>query len=674
MPDNSNKLIDLWSKSKFLLIVFITLAAIMIVSAFIELSQSKKELYELMEQQAESLIEAIITSSENSLYANEQLTSLIEQRLLNNAVLINQLLLDGKITNKKLNDICTSNNLYRINIFNNRGEKIFQSHDEINATTDEKYSPMQLYDPIFKGMMDTLIIGIIPARYMEGNRFTVAISGKDRSVINVNIDAEQILQFRKSIGFGPLLRNIVEENPSIIFAALQDTNVILAASGNVSSLDAIQSSEFLSTSLRDTFTTTRITTFNTSKIFEVVQPFERNNTQIGLLRLGLSMDPIHDINDRIIRRLAIISILLFAIGSIIFALLFISQRLDILKKQYSVVETYSSNIINNASDAIIVYNNTDGAKIFNKSAEILFGILESEILEKSLDQIFSQEAADVIFNSNSNIVQLTINIKDDEKHLLISKTELIDDSTLNTILLIRDLTEQKQFEEQLERNQRLTAMGELASGVAHEIRNPLNSISTIVQQLDKDFAPNQGQEEYHELSNIVYKEIQRINKTIDEFLKFSKPEVIEPASFKIEKLFIEIKKQYSSLLSQYNIVFNIENKWKGNVNWDHDKMKQVFINLIDNAKDAIQQEGLINIISNKIDDKIEIKLSDTGIGIKKSNLNKIFNLYFTSKANGTGIGLSIVQRIIFEHNGTISVDSAINKGTVFTLKIPISAN
>ena len=672
MPIKLNKLIDLWSKSRFLIIIFITLAIIMIVSALVELNQSKKELFELMDQQAESLIESIITSSENSHLANEQLNYLIEQRLLNNAVLISYLHRDGEITNNKLNEICISNNLFRINIFNNKGDKIFYSHEQIHSSIEERYSPKQLFDPLFKGMVDTLIVGVLPARNAEGNRFTIAIAGKDRNVIEVNIDAEQILHFRKSIGFGPMLRVIVQDNPYIMFAALQDTNSILAASGNVTTLDAIQSSEFLTASLNDTVFATRTAEFESSEVYEIVKPFNYKNSQVGLLRLGLSMEPIHEINQRIVRRLIIISIVLFVIGSIILALLFILQRLGILRKQYSVVETYSSNIINSASDAIIVYNDSDGVKIFNKSAERLFDVKESDVLESDLDNIFSSSDTRSILESESNMIQLKANINMEHKYLLISKTDIIIDTIPNSILLIRDLTEQKLLEEQLERNTRLSAMGELASGVAHEIRNPLNSISTIVQQLDKDFSPNENSEEYHELSNIVYKEIQRINKTIEEFLQFSKPEVIKSSLFKIDKLFNELEKQYSSLLSNKNIVLDVKQKWKGIVKWDYDKMKQVFINLIDNAVDAIKQNGTIKIITNKIDDTTEIQMTDSGEGIKSSNLNKIFNLYYTSKASGTGVGLSIVQRIVQEHQGTISVNSELKKGTTFTLSIPIS--
>lgn len=671
MTTISDKFIHFWSRSKLLIIIFITLALLMIVSALIELSQSKKELYDLMEDQAESLIESIIISSKNSLLTNESISRTIKDRLLNNAVLISHLFEIEKVTNSKLKEICDQNNLYRINIFNNHGEKLFYSHEQEHAE-NEKYDPKQILEPIFSGMVDTLIIGIVPARHEDSSRYSVAIAGMNRSAIVVNIDAQKVINFRKTIGFGPLLRNIEKDNKSIIYTALQDTTSILAASGNINSLESINGSEFLSNSLIKLDVSTRITEFDTTEVFEVVNPFIYNNQQIGLLRIGLSMLPIQDINQRIIRRLMIITVILFIIGGVIFSLIFTLQRFGILRKQYSIVETYSSNIIKNASDAIIVFNESDGIMIFNKSAENIFSIKEAKILSTGIDVLFSKIDLAEINKNNLPIIPITYNVNNIEKYLLIAKTSYYDEKDVtSTILMIRDLTEQRLMEEQIERSQRLTAMGELASGVAHEIRNPLNTISTIVQQLDKDFAPKSDVEEYHELSNIVYKEVNRIDKTVKEFLQFAKPEEIKPESFKLSALLEEVTKQYKNLTSKKHIELKVEQNWDGIVNWDFNKIKQVFINLLDNAIDAINKDGSI-IISVNEQDNVIINIKDSGEGILESAQNKIFNLYYTTKAKGTGIGLSIVQRIIFEHSGTISVKSERNIGTSVNISIPIS--
>jgi len=625
-----------------------------------------------MEKQAQSLIESIIISSKNSLLTNERLSTLIEERLLNNATLINTLYENDKITNNGLNKICVQNNIYRINIFKKNGELLFYSHPQDHFSETEKYSPQQMLEPIFTGLVDTLVIGIVPARFEEGNRYAVAISGKNNSAIVVNIDAMHVIDFKRNIGFGPLLRNIVSENTLITFAALQDTNDILAASGNVTVLEAISESDFLQSSLNDSLFVSRIADFDSLDVFEVVHPFDYNGNNIGLLRLGLSMTPIQDINNRIFRRLIIITIALFIIGSIIFAYIFTLQNFGILKKQYSIVETYSGNIINSASDAIIVYNKSDGIKIFNGAAESLFKKKQLKVIGDNLDSLFTKSDYTKIIEQSSTIQSLECAINKTNRFLMISKTHFIDDNDKdNTILLIRDLTDEKLMEEQMERKQRLTAMGELASGVAHEIRNPLNSISTIVQQLDKDFTPTSDVEEYHELSNIVYTEINRINQTVKDFLHFAKPEEIKPESFKLDVLLKQLQLQYKGVLDNKNIQLVVKHDWQGQVTWDLNKMKQVFINLIDNAKDAINKEGTILININKSSSSdINIQIDDDGTGMSDTVQPNVFNLYYTTKAKGTGIGLSIVQRIIFEHKGTITINSKKDIGTTVSITLP----
>jgi signal transduction histidine kinase len=215
-------------------------------------------------------------------------------------------------------------------------------------------------------------------------------------------------------------------------------------------------------------------------------------------------------------------------------------------------------------------------------------------------------------------------------------------------------------------------MGELASGVAHEIRNPLNTISTIVQQLNKDFEPKQNLEEYRLLANLVGKEINRINETIKDFLRFSKPEKIKLNSFLFSDLIKQIESQYTPMLSDKGIIFEINYSWDGQVNWDKNKILQVFMNLIQNSFDAIESNGKIQMMINKDGDELSIIINDNGSGIPSHLQNKIFNLYYTTKANGTGIGLSLVQRIVFEHNGTIKFISEENVGTELIIKLPIN--
>ena len=296
------------------------------------------------------------------------------------------------------------------------------------------------------------------------------------------------------------------------------------------------------------------------------------------------------------------------------------------------------------------------------------------MIGKPIQAVISEPTCSRILDSPANMQQIECTIEKSIRTLLISKTRFSEnDENTTTILVIRDLTEQKLLESQIQRQERLSAMGALASGVAHEIRNPLNTISTIIQQLDTDFDPKEDSDDYHELSGIIYKEVKRINNTIEEFLKFTRPKSLKPAEFHLKEFFNELSKQYQSLMQSKNIEFKITSEKDFIVYWDQEQIRQVFMNLLQNAVDAVIENGTIHIDAQEdFGNRIKFTIEDTGPGMNKEIRDKIFNLYYTTKSNGTGIGLSIVQKIIFEHAGSISVDSQPGKGTRFFINLPVS--
>ena len=661
------------AQPRFLIGIFILLAALMISSALIELQQSKKDLTQLMAKQAHSLLESLIIASQNTLHATSYLDDLSELRLLNNASLIKKMYENDQISNQELAKLSRQNDIYRINIFDKTGKKLFFSHRQAHPGLSGKGNPKQRLHPIFSGETDTLIVGYKEARFETGYRFAVALAAKNNSAIVLNVDAEKMLKFKRTMDFGALIRKVVQENEQIEYVALQSKEHILAAAGDVSALDDVNESLFLSRAYGDSLFSTRIAPFESIEIFEAVHPFFYENETIGLFRIGLSLTPITDINERIYRRLFVITLILIVIGFVLFVYLFTRQRLDILQKQYEIVETYSGSIIDNASDSIVVFDRQKGIKIFNAAAEKLFSRKKKDLLGRDLFSLFNGPDCKPLLEEQSFLQQIKCKIGNRNYDLLASKSSFFDrDQVENSILLLRDLTEQRELEMQLERQQRLTAMGELASGVAHEIRNPLNTIGAIVQQLDKDFEPVSEQDEYHELAGLVYSEVKRINKTVQDFLRFSRPEPLQLSKLQLAAFLRELETQYRPVLEKNQIALDIRLDWQGEVSWDRNQMKQVFINLIQNAQEAIGENGRISIsVEAATDEEIKIKVSDNGQGMSEKIRSNIFNLYFTTKAKGTGIGLSIVQRIVYEHGGLISVDSGEEKGTVFKLKMPV---
>lgn len=656
---------------KSLLLILLVTVIIVAASVTIELNQSKSEMLELMEKQGHSLLETLLTSSQHALLSYNKIEAEVKQRLLSNAVMIKLLYEKRMVSDDLLSKIATDNKIYRINIFDKGGRKRFSSNKEIHIGLTPQNSPMDYLVSIFEGDADTIIIGMKRARFLDEQRYALAVSANDRSAIVLNINAEELLNFRKQVGFGVLLRNVTE-NKQIVYAALQDEKGIIAGSGNISNLESIDSSALLKEIVAKNNYRWRIAEHSNVKVFELLHPLIFEGKVIGIFRLGLSLEPLEKINDRLTRRLIFLGIIFLVFGFITLSMIFIRQNFDLLSRKFKVIESYSSQIIENVSDGIVVLDKSGNIKSMNSSAASLFSVDNKNVLGESFRQLFAGSNCETILNEESTISEIECYIGNSKRILLISKSVFIDENHAdNVILVIRDLTEQKRLEEQIIRGERLTAMGELASSVAHEIRNPLNSIGTITQQLGKDFQPVENQDEYKNLTQLVYKEVRRINETIESFLKFAKPKQIQPEVFLLSELLTQIGNQYKEVFKQKNLILTVHNNFNKSVLWDRKQISQVFINLIENALDFLGEDGSLTINASEVENGfIEIKLSDTGKGISPDNLKRIFNLYFTTKSKGSGIGLSVVQQIISEHNGVISVESTPEQGTTFTIQLP----
>ncbi len=226
------------------------------------------------------------------------------------------------------------------------------------------------------------------------------------------------------------------------------------------------------------------------------------------------------------------------------------------------------------------------------------------------------------------------------------------------------------MEHQVQQHEKMAAMGELASGVAHEIRNPLNAISMIAQRYKKEFKPAENKKEYNSLTDVLLTETKRVNNIIQQFLRFARPPKLNKTPVKIDNLVKDVSAMIEPQCKSKGLDFEVNCDCEVMVNMDIDLMKQVLLNILQNSIDATDK-GKISVLVVKDKNKIVFELSDTGSGISKDKMDKIFNLYFTTKPSGTGMGLSIVQQIISQHNGFIKVESELGKGTKFIIEIPI---
>ena len=226
----------------------------------------------------------------------------------------------------------------------------------------------------------------------------------------------------------------------------------------------------------------------------------------------------------------------------------------------------------------------------------------------------------------------------------------------------------QKLQKELIESDKSKALAQLAAGLAHEIRNPLTAIKTFSEYLPQRYNDKAFRDDF---SQIVKAETQRIDSLVSQLLEFAKPSAlnIKPCDIH-EALDYTLSLLYGDILkSEIEIVKNYD-RARDTVTADPEKLKHIFFNLIRNSIEAIDKNGRIIISTRLSEDYFNIEISDNGYGIKKKDLNKIFEPFFSSKESGTGLGLCVVQSIVAEHGGNISAKSARGEGTTFTVFLP----
>ena len=229
--------------------------------------------------------------------------------------------------------------------------------------------------------------------------------------------------------------------------------------------------------------------------------------------------------------------------------------------------------------------------------------------------------------------------------------------------------ELKKTQEELIQANKFKVIGELAAGIAHEIRNPLGSIQGSLEILRKDYKVADSK---YEFLNILLKEVARLNKVITDFLNYAKPALPHLIDTDINQLIGETILILTPQAGKKEVSLKTEpDKDLPRIKADPSQLKQAFINLILNSLEATEGNGQVLISTLQEKNKVLIKFQDTGKGMSEETEEKIFTPFFSTKENGAGLGLGIVERIVQIHKGEIKVESYLGKGTTFTLIFPV---
>jgi two-component system sensor histidine kinase HydH len=405
--------------------------------------------------------------------------------------------------------------------------------------------------------------------------------------------------------------------------------------------------------------------------FKQLSPHPSTQPQERILFIGLLTRQFDLARQQDVRHAIFMGAILFLVGSAGLYFLFLYQKMRITSSNLANMKLYTDNIIESIPVAIITLDADDTIVSCNRNTEELFGMELSAIQGNNIQDTLPNCTAPISATCNSSFeaeVECT-NSKGKRIPLRTSCSPLLnnEDENIGKVLIIRDMSSIKEMEIQLERSRRMAALGKMAAGIAHEIRNPLGTLRGFAQ-----FFGNQPEtsEDGKNYSKLMISEIDRLNQTISGLLQFSRPREPQLDTIEVDQLFNKTVSMMAADFKDKNIDLQRQKDTGIRIKADPDLLLQVLMNLLKNCVNAISSGGTISLSCQEEEYSTLITISDNGCGMSEEVRQKMFDPFFTTIRSGTGLGLAVSHQIIEQHNGSFEVHTKPDNGTSISVRLP----
>jgi signal transduction histidine kinase len=459
--------------------------------------------------------------------------------------------------------------------------------------------------------------------------------------------------------------------------------------------------------------------FGGPRVYEVRIPLERNHQPFGAIRVGISTTFLKDALQPQLKASIAFSLLAIVVSLVLAASLSnlalkpleaINRRLDLLsagqepsqkerqrsdeygvvttkidrlgrqmrdvKEVFSALKENLDQIMANLQDGVMLFTRDWRAVLVSASVEGFVGKPRGEMLGHSVSEIFA---------GDTRLGRLVLACFD--RHQPLSGREVESESgtrlqvsldfieergeRIGALLTLRDAESVRRIEDEIELSRRLAAIGRLTSGVAHEVKNPINAIVVhleVLRQKLQQFDPDTRRH-----VDVIGSEIQRLDRVVQTLVDFTRPVELRLAEIDLRRLLDEVVLLAQPDAERHGVSI-VRDYRSGSlpVKVDADLVKQAVLNIVLNGVQAMPHGGELTLLGSRTDDDAQLEIRDHGIGIPQEVRDKIFNLYFTTKKNGSGIGLAMAYRVMQLHNGSVEYDSVEGQGTTFRLRLPLA--
>jgi len=354
------------------------------------------------------------------------------------------------------------------------------------------------------------------------------------------------------------------------------------------------------------------------------------------------------------------------------------------------VGDYYATVIDSVGDGVIVVGRDGVITLCNPAAEEIIGFSRKQALGASFEKFFAQET--ILLDMVAKTIHTGITISDHENVVVRSMGKvtpvavtcyplmLANGENIGAILTLKDITYIRELEAAVRQADRLSTVGTLAAGLAHEVKNPLGGIKGAAQLLERELTEDSEMLEY---TRVMIRETERIDRIIRELLELASPRGLKLTPVNLHKIMGDILLLQRQSVSGMDISFATHfDPSIPDIIADEEMLTRLFLNLVRNALDAVGGAGQVTVRSRVLSDyrmaqnqrrsrMVAIEVCDDGPGIPRSDLENIWTPFFSTKSTGTGLGLAICHKIVAEHRGMIKVESDPGHGTKFTVLLPL---
>ncbi len=362
--------------------------------------------------------------------------------------------------------------------------------------------------------------------------------------------------------------------------------------------------------------------------------------------------------------------LLFLLGTAGLYSLFLYQSIRVGKSTLANMQLYTNNVIESMPAGLITINRAGNIVSCNSSAEQLLSRRLGEMEGVSLEELFYPLPPDL--QQEQPLLEKDVfcrNKSGEEIPIKLSTSPLLKhDGTRNgMVIILRDMRDIRKIELQLELSRRLASLGKMAAGVAHEIRNPLGTLRGFAQYFGKEAGKGTDGEKY---ARLMISEVDRLNQTISSLLQFARAREPQPVLLKTGNLFEKLTNLMEADFSAGQIAFQQQFDPELTLYADPDLLLQVLLNLLKNSISVTDNGGRITLSTIRRGNNIVIEVTDTGRGMTDEEQEKLFDPFFSTRKDGTGLGLAVSHQIVEQHHGSIEVESKLGFGTTMRVILP----